>query len=327
MNPVAQSPSIHTMTIDPTSPPAPPQYANTAERHNFPTLCWRAIIGGTVAAMGIHILLTALGVGGGLAAFTPMTDANPAVNFSFGAAAIWSAAALVSLWFGGFVAGRFSHSVHSGFVHGVLVWSLSLIVTLLLLSMGTGMVLGGAMKVLGEGLGIGAKVAAGPVDEVLRDATKRTGAHLTSFTDEATQSGPSGAAPKNVTRAKREVGYAVGKMFAPGNESAMEANRTTTINALVKYSGMSEADATKTVDEWIASYRSLKADLDFAKAEAARKAREAADTAAGHLSRAAIWTFFALLAGLLCAALGGRLGADRAVFHASRRGAPHHVVA
>ena len=140
---------------------------------SFPTLCWRAIFGGTVAAIGIHILLTALGVGGGLAAFTPITDANPIANFSIGAALVWTVCALVALWFGGFVAGRFSHSLHSGFVHGILVWSLTLIITLLLLSMGTGMVLGGALNVLGGGLGIGAKAAAPAMSELAKDATGR----------------------------------------------------------------------------------------------------------------------------------------------------------
>ena len=84
-------------------------------------MCWGAILGGTVAAIGIHILLTALGVGAGLAAFSPITDTNPVANFSTGAAVVWSLCALVALAFGGLVAGRFSHSHHSGFVHGVAV--------------------------------------------------------------------------------------------------------------------------------------------------------------------------------------------------------------
>ena len=48
---------------------------------SFPALCWRAILGGTVASIGIHILLTALGVGGGLAAFTPITATVPRQTF------------------------------------------------------------------------------------------------------------------------------------------------------------------------------------------------------------------------------------------------------
>src|SRR5665213_2160558 len=102
----------------------------------LPYLCWRAIIGGTVAAIGIHLLLTTLGVGVGLATFSLTTDINAGTHFSIGAAIIWTICAWIALWFGGVIAGRFSHSVHSGFVHGVLVWSLTLIISFLLLSLG-----------------------------------------------------------------------------------------------------------------------------------------------------------------------------------------------
>lgn len=140
-----------------------------------PTLCWNAIIGGTVSAIGIHILLTALGVGAGLATFTPATDTNPVAGFSIEAAIAWTICALVALWFGGSLAGRYSHSRHGGFVHGVLVWSLTLIITILLLSMGAGMVLGGTPKVLDEGLGTGGKAVAASVDDLAKKWSRARG--------------------------------------------------------------------------------------------------------------------------------------------------------
>lgn len=265
--------------------------------------------------MGVHLLLSALGVGGGLAVFTPITDTNPVANFSIGAAIVWTLCALVALWFGGFVAGRFSHSLHSGFVHGILVWSLTLIITLLLLSMGTGMVMGGALNVLGKGLGIGGKVVATGVGEVAKEGAKRSSAQLSSYIDEAAQSVPSTAAPKNVTIAKREIGFAVGKLFAPGNDINSPDNRTTAIKILVVHADMNEADATKTVDDWIASYKNLQLELERVKSVAEKNARELADRAATNLSCAAIWSFFALLAGLLLSSLGGSCGAKRALLH------------
>ena len=294
-------------------PTAPHAVSTSPVLCSLPSLCWSAILGGTVAAIGIHILLTALGVGAGLATFTPLTDANPVVNLGIGASIVWTIGALVSLWFGGFVAGRFSHSLHSGFVHGVLVWSLTMILTVLLLSMGTGMVLGGALKVLGEGMGIGGKAVASAAGEVTKEGVRRSSGQLGSFIDEAVQSGPGNTAPKAATRAKREIGFAVGKLFAPGGDVTSQDNRTAAIRSLMAYSDMSEADATKTVDEWITSYKNLKAELDNAKAAAEQKSREAADRAAGHLSCAAIWSFFALLIGLLVSSLGGSFGARHAL--------------
>ena len=283
------------------------------DRRILHSLSWGAIIGGTVAAIGIHILITALGVGAGLGTFTPRTDANPVTNFSIGAAVVWTIGALVALWFGGFVAGRFSHSRPSGFVHGILVWSLTLIITLLLLSMGTGMILGGALKALGGGLGIAGKAVASSVGGPASDGVKRGVDQLGSFIDEAVQSLPANAPAKTTTRAKREIGFAVAKLFAPGNDITSQDNRTAAIKALTEYAEMSEADATKAVDAWITSYTQLKEELDSLKKTAEEKAREAADRAAQDLSRAAIWSFFALLTGLLVTTHGSTCGVTRAL--------------
>jgi hypothetical protein len=283
------------------------------DRFRFPSLCWGAILGGTVAAIGIHILLSVLGVGAGLATFSPISDAHPAVAFSEETAAIWSACALVALFFGAVIAGRFSHSIHGGFVHGILVWSLSLIIALLLLSNGTGMILGGGLKALGGGLGIGGTLAASTISDVSQAGLKREGSEVNSFIEEATQSVPTNSMPKASTRAKREIGFAVAKLFAPENDLNSQDNRQAAVKALVDYTQMSQADAESTVDGWIASYKNLQAELDHAKTVAEQKAREAADRAAHDLSVAGTWTFFGLLLGLIVSAGGGVLGADFAV--------------
>ena len=275
------------------------------------SLNWGAILGGAVAAIAVHLLLTALGVGAGLGAFSPMTDAHPVAEFGIGAAIVWTVCALIALAFGGFVAGRFSHSLHSGFVHGILVWSLTLIISLLLLTVATGMVMGGALKALGGG----AKVVATGVTDAATEAAKRGSGQLGSFIDEGVQSLPVNAAPKTTTRAKREIGFAVTKLFAPGNDLTSRDNRAAAVKALVDNAEMSEADATKTVDEWTASYTRLKSELDSIKAAAVQKATEAADQAAVHVSHAAIGAFFALLLGMLVTSLSGSYGARRALLH------------
>jgi hypothetical protein len=304
------------MINDPVVPADPETIQTRCEHPYFHSLCWGAVLAGTVAAIGIHLLLTALGVGAGLATFTPMTDLHPAANFSAGAGMVWSACAIIALWFGGLMAGRFSGCPHRGFAHGILVWSLTLILTLLLLSMGTGLVLGGALKVLGEGFGIGGHAATADAGALTKAGAKRSGDQLCSFIEEAVQSIPTNATPKAATRAQREVGFAVTKLFAPGNDAAFQVNRTAAINALMVYTEMSATDATKTMDDWITSYKDLQAELNSLETAAEQKARAAADQSAHRLSCAAIWSFFALLAGLLAASFGGRCGARCALRHA-----------
>ena len=286
------------------------------------SLCWGAVLAGTIAAIGIHLLLTALGVGAGLAIFRPMTDTNPVVTFSVGAAMAWSLFAIIALSFGGWVAGRFSGCPKSGLVHGVLVWSLTLIITLPLLALGTGLALGRVMKIHGEGLGIGRQAVVFADRDMARTAAKRSHDQLCSFVEEAVQSIPTNAAPKAGIRAQREVGFAVAKLFAPGNTVTFQANRLEAINALMVYTEMSAADATTTIDAWTTSCKNLQAELDRIKAVAEQKAKATAGQAAHHLSCAARWSFFALLIGLLGAALGGRCGAKCALRNASLQRAP-----
>jgi hypothetical protein len=279
----------------------------------LPSLCWAAIIGGTVAAIGIHILLSMLGVAAGLAAFSPMTDANPTTTFSESTAAIWSACALIAVFFGSVIAGRFSQTVHGGFVHGILVWSLTLIITALLLTTGTTMLLGGGLKILGEGIGLGTKAVSSGINDAAQAGIGRNKNELSSFIDEATQSIPTNSAPKATTRARREVGFAVMKLFAPENDINSQENKQAAVKALVDYTQMSQTDAQNTVDGWIASYQELQTELEKAKAAAAEKARKTADEAAHNLAIAGTWTFFGLLLGLIVSGGGGVLGADIAV--------------
>jgi len=286
------------------------------DRSFYHSLSWPAVLAGTVAAIGLHLLLSALGVGAGLATFKPLTDADPVAHFNVGAALVWTLCATVALGFGGLIAGRFSRCLHAGFVHGILVWSLTLIISVLFLSLGTGLILGGALKVLGEGLGIGDRAVATSVDDAAKAAAWRYTNLLASFVQEAAQSVPTNAEPKAVTRAQRAVGLAVTALFAPGNAANTNDNRVATIRALRDYTQMSEVDSAKTVDEWIASEYQLQAELDRQAARVELQAREAADVAAHHLSHAAIWSFFALLIGLLAAACGARYGARWGLRHA-----------
>ena len=292
---------------------------------------------GTVTAIGIHLLLTALGAGAGLAIFRPITDSNPVATFSAGAAIVWSLFAIIALSFGGWVAGRVSRCPRSGLLHGVLVWSLTLVIALPWLALGTDLALRRAMKNEGENLRVSRQTVAVAEEDLAKTAAKRSHDQLGSFVQEAVQSIPTNAAPKADTRAEREVGFAVTKLFAPVNAAAFPANRLEAINTLMVYTEMSAAVATTTIDAWTASHKNLQAELDKLKAELSslkavveQKAR--ADAAAlsvqnaQHLSRVGRWSFFSLLIGLLGASLGGRCGAKCASRNAGSQCAPERPV-
>lgn len=205
-------------------------------------------------------------------------------------------------------------------LHGVLVWGLTFILTLPWLALGTGLVLARAMKQHHDSLRISSQALAVAKEDLAKTVAKHHQAELDSFVEEAVQSVPTNSTPKAATRTEREVGLALTKLFAPENTAAFPANRLEAINTLMVYTEMSPADSTATMDAWIMSDKNLQAELDKVKAEvnnldvaAGQTARATADNLAvqraAHLSRAAKWSFFALLFGLLGAALGGRCGA------------------
>jgi hypothetical protein len=278
------------------------------------------VLAGSVVAIGIHLLLTALGVGAGLAIFRPVAVTIPAAHCSAGAAFAWSLFVIIAVSFGGWVAGRLSGCLRSGLLHGVLVWGLTLILALPWLALGSGLALARAVKNHHDTLRISSQAAAVAGDDLANTVAKRNRDELCSFVKEAVQSIPTNASPKAATRAEREVGFAVTKLFAPDNTAAFQANRLEAINALMVYTEMSAADATTTMDAWTTSHKNLQAEMDKAKAElnnqevlAKQTARATADNlavqGAVHLSSAAKWSFFTLLIGLLGAALSGRCGA------------------
>lgn len=274
------------------------------------TVSWAAIFAGAVAGLGTHLLLTMLGIAIGAGMVDPVTDENPIGAFSLGSAIAWSVSALIALWTGGWVAGRFMRypSRSSGRLHGFLVWALATVTTVVLLSTGTASAIGGAAKMVGQGIAAAGKPAAGGLADLAKNAVQQNSTTVSSFLDEALQSrgAQTGAA---AVRAKREVGFALTRLFAPGQDVQNPENRAAVVRALVEHAGMSEAAANQALSSWTTSYQSLQADLDAAKQAAEEKARVAAERAASALSKAALLSAIAFALGALVATLGGARGA------------------
>jgi hypothetical protein len=275
-------------------------YHIPVEHPFYRALCWKAILAGAVAAMALHILLCMLGVAGGLTLFTPVTDTDPVAHFSIGAAIIWNVCAIVALFFGGVMAGRFSNSPHSGFAHGILVWSVTVIIAMGSAVVGTGMMTAGAAKILGDRNNI----VGGNLNEVLKENNSRLKDELTSFVDEVVP--PSQQSGEEIGL-RRQLTEAVGRMFRAGADMASKENRA----ALNSILGGMVRNPDVLINRWVAEHQQLQADLKAAE----QRARVEADRVAGNLASVAIWMFFALLVGMLAAALGGVCGAKCAMRH------------
>lgn len=151
---------------------------------------WGGVWGGVLAAVGLLLLLGALGVAVGITAVQPgSTDAATAGS----AAAIWACASLlVALFVGGLVSTRAGaiHDRATGFWEGFLVWIVSLILLAWLATSGMTSIATGAMQVMGV-----ASQAATPVDpaaavEALRERVQSAAGDAQALTQRAVEAQP-----------------------------------------------------------------------------------------------------------------------------------------
>jgi hypothetical protein len=269
---------------------------------------WGGIVAGAVAGLATHILLMMLLTAIGMGAAEPATDDNPVASFSLGVAVAWSVSALISLFIGGWVAGRCAARVHSvsGGVHGFLVWCVATIAGVLIVTSGAGALIGGASRIVGQGVSAVGKPVAGVAD-LAKDAVANNTASIQSMIDETVENPAVKEDAAKAAAAKREIGQALRQLFrADGNLRDPQA-RTEAVEALTR-AGVTEADANQTVDGWISSMERMRTQFEEAKAAAADKAREAADKASKGIAKAALWSFIGFVLGALAATFGGRRG-------------------
>lgn len=109
-------------------------------------MIWSAIVGGTVVALGVQLILTLLGVGLGMAMIDPLRDAEPGRNAGIGAVVWLVVSGLISFGIGGWVAGHMSGVLRtgSGALHGVAAWALAAVLGAGVTALAGAPVLGGA---------------------------------------------------------------------------------------------------------------------------------------------------------------------------------------
>jgi hypothetical protein len=157
-----------------THPHIPDRRVSERRRTGYPALLraegmkvsWGGIFGGVLVAIGLLLLLAALGVAIGISAAQP--GETEASTLGIGAG-IWAGVSLlVALFVGGMVATRIGaiSDGATGFFEGALVWVVSILLMVYFASSGVSMLAGGAFQMVGgaaQAIG-GAVQAQGSVD-------------------------------------------------------------------------------------------------------------------------------------------------------------------
>jgi hypothetical protein len=309
-------------------------------------ISWSAVFAGVLVAIVTQMLLTLLGLGIGLGTIDPVEETNPVAGLGIGSAIWYMVSSLLSLFLGGWVAGRMASAprLFDGVIHGVLTWCLVTLLTIYFLTTTIGNIIGGAGRLVG---GIvrtagSAAASAGPgIGNAVQDQLKANGVNLDNLdlgdlknevNTVLRQTGDPALNPnalenkadRAVNQAKNTAGQAAsnpqgaddmasglfGKLFKQGQSTVSQVDRDDAVNVVMKRTGKSRVEAEQTVDNWIGTYKQAAVKFDQTKKEAEVQARQAADGAASAASKGAIFGFIGLLIGVVASGFGAKMGTD-----------------
>ncbi|HET6161534.1 MAG TPA: hypothetical protein VFE34_24540 [Dongiaceae bacterium] len=313
-----------------------------------PTVSWGAILAGALSAAALSFVLLAVGAAFGLSIASPWDFTGRNAGEAAAAAGIGTAIFLVivhalSSGVGGYLAGRLrpkltglrgDETYFRDTAHGLVVWAVSALVTILLLAFVAFAVARGGIALGAAGLNAAGQAAGGPLagaapawmEQSLRerdstvyfiDALFRPGGAGATTTAPATGTrattgqAPAGeaatGAPMVMPQATSEADMRgqreeVGRIFrrAVSGDLAPE-DKTYVAQVVAEETGLPQAEAEQRVNQIIDRAKA-------AKAEAEQKAKEAADAARKAGMYTALWGAVAMLAGAFAASLAATWG-------------------
>ncbi|UAJ10102.1 hypothetical protein [Polymorphobacter megasporae] len=270
-------------------------------------LSWGAIFAGVVIAVAVQLVLGILGAGIGLTMVDPVNGTTPgAAGFGIGAGIYWLVTTIVALGAGGYAAARVAgvHERFDALVHGLVVWGVTLIMTLYLLTSAVGGIIGGGFRTVSAL----ASAAGTTVSAAAPKAASLAGIDEGDVRNEAAaylSPAPSDPAQMTSEQAQKEIARQLPDLARGGSTGAQAESRIVDIVAAQRKISHAEAQAQVT---------RAKQQFVQTKNETISTVKSATDTAAG----AAAGTSFVLVLALLIGAAASGFGAVAATRRALR---------
>ena len=300
-------------------------------------ISWSAIFAGVALAMAVSLILNLLGTAIGTASIDPLQEGNPLDGLGKGTAIWVVASGIISLFVGGWVAGRLAQ--REGAMHGLLVWATTSLVTLYLVSSAVTGIVSSSLNLAGNGLsavGSGIAQVAPRLGNTVQDQLRKQGIdfNLDDIQNEletamrqtgkpelnpdtvkqeaeATGQDAKNTAQRSVQNpqsADTQLSSLLDRIKAKGDQAWDAADRQAFVNLIKARTGKTDAEANQMVDQAQQAYQQAYAKYQELKVEAERKAREAADVAAKRVSQASWLLLITLIISGLVAAGAGVLG-------------------
>jgi hypothetical protein len=259
-------------------------------------VAWPAIIGGAFAAAAVSLILLALGSGFGLATVSPWSNSGASLTTFTIMTGVWL---IIVQWLasalGGYLTGRLRTKwaglhTHEVFfrdtANGFLSWAVASVIVAAFLASATASVVGGVTRVA-AGAASGATQAASQGTSSIADTT----GYLVDSLYRSDRPSPN-ATPQEIRSESTRI-----LTMGIRNGDVPSADRTYLAQLVAAQTGLSQADASKRVDQVIAQEKA-----------AETKVREAADAARKAGSYMSVFTGLSMLVGAFIACVAGALG-------------------
>lgn len=277
-------------------------------------LNWSSIFGGTVAALGVWLLLYALGLALGLSAMDPADPGSAQGAGIF--TGIWGLVTpLIALFVGGFIAARSAGvaSRDGGVFHGLVVWGLTTLVGAYLLATLLGSVVGGAVNTgkaaiaAAGGAASSAAQSAGGIEGVARTFGLDANDALAPVNQRLQAEGKPAITADQLQAAVKDV---VNTAVRQG-----ELDRNLLVSSIAQNTALSRQDSEEIANRIEAQFAQTRQQANSALRDVREGVQTGALKAADATGKAFWGVFGALLLGLISSVVGSVMGGKK------RRGA------
>lgn len=300
-------------------------------------ISWRAIFAGVVCIISIVFLLNLLGLVFGFGTIEPAEENNPMSGVGTGSLIWWIVSNLIALFVGAYVAARVGVSFYnkSGMVQGIMTWALYTFISAWLLTSAVGSIISGVGNTIGSVLSGGGQESSQQQQQqaqqqqsqqlnlsleqvksqfysLLEDTDKQAldPDRLENKMDEVTSEAQNAA--QQAAKRPGQIDAQIEQIFNNARnefENSFEAlDKQALVNVLTERTNMSEAEAERTVENYVAQYENLRQQSEQFLQNVKQQAQETAGNIAQGIADAALYLFIALVIGLIVAALGGVAG-------------------
>lgn len=305
---------------------------------------WGAIIAGAIVAVSTVISLGFLGAGIGLWAVEPGGDPDSISGMATTGAVYLVIAQLVALFVGGYLASRMSAAwdKQNAIMHGVVVWALATIASIWLAASAVSSIFYTSVSLV-KGAASAVSTAATEVvpDDLpnfkmpevrmdmlpprVQDALRRQGITADNLKTETREAFRNVISRKEQAEAREiatdaavdiirtpsdavsVVNAAIDDLVGKGGVIS-EEDRTELISVMEQRLGITKSEAETMIDRWQQQSQQVYEDATQALEKAKQDAIDKGDAATDALGTASIWSFIALLLGLVAAGGGAAVG-------------------